>query len=96
MGMRAADANMVALKFFGYTNRRPDPVHIQHEIELLWSLKGVGGIVQIEGVFLDTAEGYVECDVSQHTPHAPKVDNIPGYCLIRGTSSAIQSSSSNG
>jgi serine/threonine protein kinase len=56
-GVRISDGNMVALKFFGYTKRRPREVEIQQEINLLWRLKGVPGIVQIEGVFSDTAEG---------------------------------------
>lgn len=56
-GVRISDGKMVAMKFFGYTRRRPREDDVQNEINLLWKLKGVSGIVQIEGVFADSTEG---------------------------------------
>ena len=47
----------VAMKFFGYTERAPSFADMEKEIQLLISLKGIDGIVQLEGVFLDTVNG---------------------------------------
>jgi serine/threonine protein kinase len=42
-----------ALKFFGYTSRKPIDADIQREIDFMVKLTGVKGVVQIEGVFMD-------------------------------------------
>lgn len=55
--VRISDGKKVAMKFFGYTIRRPTFSEMEKEIQLLMSLKGIDGIVQLEGVFLDTADG---------------------------------------
>jgi serine/threonine protein kinase len=55
--VRKTDGTKVALKFFGYTMREPSFADMEKEIQLLISLRGVEGIVQLEGVFLDTVNG---------------------------------------
>ena len=47
----------VAMKFFGYTRQRPSYEEIMKEINLMRSLKGVEGVVQIIGTFNDTTTG---------------------------------------
>lgn len=49
----------VAMKFFGYTVRAPILEEINKEIDLMASLSGIPGVVQLEGVFQDTAQGLV-------------------------------------
>ena len=51
---------VVAMKFFGYTDNRPQMDAIAHEIECMAKLTGVQGVVQIHGVFDDTEEGMGE------------------------------------
>jgi serine/threonine protein kinase/Ca2+-binding EF-hand superfamily protein len=57
---------LVALKFFGYTKRKPRSRYIYHEIQNLSLLKGVEGIVQIQGIFYDTLEGILNMKVHQY------------------------------
>lgn len=49
----------VAMKFFGYTQRMPILEEIHKEIALMASLAGIPGVVQLEGVFDDSARGLV-------------------------------------
>ena len=56
-GVRVSDGHMVALKFFGYTKKRPKEADVEKEVSILCDLKGVSGVVQIEGVFFDSEEG---------------------------------------
>jgi serine/threonine protein kinase len=58
--VRKSDHKKVAMKFFGYTGNEPIHSEIYKEIALLMNLAGVEGIVQLEGVFDDTAPGYVK------------------------------------
>jgi serine/threonine protein kinase len=60
MGRCLSTSRFVALKFFGYTKKRPKTRHIQREIKNLSLLKGVEGIVQMEGIFYDTAQGILD------------------------------------
>jgi serine/threonine protein kinase/Ca2+-binding EF-hand superfamily protein len=55
--VRKTDGKKVAMKFFGYTTRAPHEADMEKEIQLLLSLRGIEGIVQLEGVFLDTVDG---------------------------------------
>jgi serine/threonine protein kinase/Ca2+-binding EF-hand superfamily protein len=57
---------LVALKFFGYTKRRPRSRYIYHEIKNLSLLRGVEGIVQMEGIFYDSSEGILNFKIHQH------------------------------
>jgi serine/threonine protein kinase/Ca2+-binding EF-hand superfamily protein len=43
----------VALKFFGYTDREPNERQIYEEIDLLQTLRGIDGIVQLLATFMD-------------------------------------------
>lgn len=56
---RISDGKRFAMKFFGYTSNRPNMAEIEKEIRLMVSLRGVDGVVQLEGVFSDTAMGYM-------------------------------------
>lgn len=56
---RLSDGSEVAMKFFGYTRQTPHPESIAREIELMVSLRGVEGSVQLIGVFDDTPEGLI-------------------------------------
>jgi serine/threonine protein kinase len=47
------------MKFFGYTSKKPILEEIEREINLMQSLVGIPNVVQIEGVFQDSPEGYV-------------------------------------
>ena len=51
------------MKFFGYTRQPPHPANIAREIELMVSLRGVEGSVQLIGVFDDTPEGLSTLDL---------------------------------
>ena len=59
---RLSDGSEVAMKFFGYTRQPPHPANIAREIELMVSLRGVEGSVQLIGVFDDTPEGLSTLD----------------------------------
>lgn len=50
--------NYVAMKFFGYTKQQPILSEIMKEINLMKSLVGVDGVVQLIGTFDDRPEGY--------------------------------------
>ena len=56
---RISDGKKFAMKFFGYTSNRPNITEIEKEIRLMVSLRGVEGVVQLEGVFSDSAMGYM-------------------------------------
>ena len=56
---RKSDGQEFVMKFFGYTQEKPQLSWILHEIDNMRALKGVQGVVQIEDSFLDTLEGYV-------------------------------------
>jgi serine/threonine protein kinase len=47
------------MKFFGYTHNRPDAQFVQQEIDLMWSMRGVDGALQLHGVFDDSSTGYL-------------------------------------
>jgi calcium-dependent protein kinase len=47
------------MKFFGYTSKKPSIQEIEREINLMQSLVGIRNVVQIEGIFQDSHEGYV-------------------------------------
>lgn len=57
---REKDANeeYVAMKFFGYTRQQPITSEIMKEINLMKSLIGVEGVVQLVGVLTDPPQGY--------------------------------------
>jgi serine/threonine protein kinase len=55
-GERKADGKAVALKFFGYTDKTPDVNDAYEEINLMTALRGVPGMVQLYGVFMDPAQ----------------------------------------
>ena len=46
-------------QFFGYTARRPKLKEINAEIDLMMNLHGIDGMVQMEGVFMDTETGCI-------------------------------------
>ena len=48
-----------ALKFFGYTKREVNKNAISNEINLMRSFKGIPGIVQLEGIIIDTEVGLI-------------------------------------
>lgn len=50
---------LYALKFFGYTTRRPKLKEIDAEIDLMKSLEGIEGMVQMHGVFMDSQMGCI-------------------------------------
>jgi hypothetical protein len=56
--MRSQPNEYVAMKFFGYTKQQPITSEIMKEINLMKSLIGVEGVVQLVGVFADTPQGY--------------------------------------
>lgn len=58
--MRKSDHKKVALKFFGYTSQCPVMNSINSEVMLMMSLIGVHGVVQMESLFYDTPEGFVD------------------------------------
>jgi serine/threonine protein kinase len=45
LALRRSDLKIIALKFFGYTNRAPELSAINHEVGLMMSLIGVPGMV---------------------------------------------------
>lgn len=47
------------MQFFGYTGRNPKIKEINAEIELMKNLEGIDGMVQMHGVFMDTAAGII-------------------------------------
>lgn len=49
----------VALKFFGYCDREPNEKQIYEEIDLLQTLRGIDGIVQLQATFMDPPWGMV-------------------------------------
>ena len=59
-GTRKADNSVVAMKFFGYTAKTPDVNDEYEEINLMTALRGIKGMVQLEGVFMDPAEGILD------------------------------------
>mmetsp|Transcript_3838 Transcript_3838/g.5968 ORF Transcript_3838/g.5968 Transcript_3838/m.5968 type:complete len:729 (+) Transcript_3838:136-2322(+) len=58
-GMCKSTGARVALKFFGYTMLPPNEQDIVNEIEVMSLLTGTEGIVQLNGIFMDTAEGLI-------------------------------------
>lgn len=58
-GICVSNRKFVAMKFFGYAERKPREVEIHREISLLMAVQGIQGMVQIHGVFMDTAKGRV-------------------------------------
>ena len=56
---RNRDGKLFAMKFFGYTERQPGIADIASEISLMLSLKGISGVIQLEGVFNDTPAGLI-------------------------------------
>jgi hypothetical protein len=46
------------MKFFGYTKQQPITTEIMKEINLMKNLVGVEGVVQLVGIFSDTAQGF--------------------------------------
>jgi serine/threonine protein kinase len=48
-----------AMKFFGYTSVDPEERDIDHEIHVLYSFRGIQGIIQLIGYFYDTSEGLI-------------------------------------
>jgi calcium-dependent protein kinase len=49
----------VAMKFFGYTRLLPTASCVATEIELMRSLVGIEGVIQILDVFMDTPKGLI-------------------------------------
>lgn len=58
-GKRKRDKKGVAMKFFGYTRQLPRLESVVTEIELMRSLAGIDGVIQLEDVFMDTARGMI-------------------------------------
>ena len=56
---RLSDNKQIALKFFGYGTSNPDVVFINNEIILMTALLGLPGVIQLESVLYDTAEGFM-------------------------------------
>jgi serine/threonine protein kinase len=56
---RLSDGKVFAMKFFGYVGKLPRLAEVEKEIGLMQALKGIPNIVQIEGIFLDSEEGYI-------------------------------------
>lgn len=56
-GFKKPNDTAFAMKFFGYTAKTPDINEVYEEINLMTALKGVPGMVQLEGVFMDPPEG---------------------------------------
>jgi len=54
---RRIDGKKFAMKFFGYTDNKPEMEAIKKEIEIMRDLNGLQGVVQLEGIFMDTAQG---------------------------------------
>lgn len=54
---RNSDGKKCALKFFGYTNHKPNLTEINQEISLMISLDKVDGVCQMIGIFDDTPNG---------------------------------------
>jgi len=59
LASRKNDNKKYAMKFFGYTSKQPKLNDIEREITLMQALKGIPNVVQIEGKFMDSKEGYV-------------------------------------
>jgi serine/threonine protein kinase len=49
----------VALKFFGYVKRQIDVSEIAHELSIYPAVRDLTGVVRLEGICLDTADGVV-------------------------------------
>eukprot|EP01038_Epipyxis_sp_PR26KG_P006062 gene6062-8346_t len=56
---RRSDQKEFVMKFFGYTNSKPDLNWILREIDNLKNLKGINGLCQIEATFNDSKEGLI-------------------------------------
>jgi serine/threonine protein kinase len=52
LALRRSDLKIIALKFFGYTNRAPELSAINHEVGLMMSLIGVPGWLPFSASFL--------------------------------------------
>jgi serine/threonine protein kinase len=59
-GKYSPTQQIYALKFFGYTNKKPVQDSIRHEIAMMKIVEGVDGFVQLQGTFLDTYHGVME------------------------------------
>jgi len=59
VGTEKSTGQKFALKFFGYTGRHPKLKEINEEIDLMANLHGIDGMVQMHGVFMDTAAGII-------------------------------------
>jgi serine/threonine protein kinase len=55
-----------AMKFFGYTSVDPEERDIEHEIRVLYSFRGIHGIIQLAGYFYDTSDGLISGKVYCH------------------------------
>mmetsp|Transcript_12385 Transcript_12385/g.12790 ORF Transcript_12385/g.12790 Transcript_12385/m.12790 type:complete len:565 (-) Transcript_12385:261-1955(-) len=64
LASRKNDNKKYAMKFFGYTSKQPKLNDIEREITLMQALKGIPNVVQIEGKFMDSKEGYVPNRIS--------------------------------
>jgi serine/threonine protein kinase len=58
-GTQVNGNHQVVFKFFGYSSATPVEIDIHNEIKLLYDLKGVDGIVQIQGVITDPPGGLI-------------------------------------
>ena len=58
-GIRKSDRMKIALKFFGYTKRTQTEKEIVREVNLMQSLVGIPGVVQLLGIFYDTEQGLI-------------------------------------
>lgn len=50
----------LAMKFFGYTEERPEDAAIAREISFMRILSGVGGVIQLVDVFDDSEDGITD------------------------------------
>jgi serine/threonine protein kinase len=56
---RRHDGKEFVMKFFGYTDNKPDIAWINKEISNLRALAGISGVAQIEATFNDSARGLI-------------------------------------
>lgn len=59
-GLDRRSKSFVALKFFGYFEKRPRKEDIEREICFMTAMSGIAGVAQIHGVFMDTPSGLIE------------------------------------
>ena len=69
-GKNATNNELVALKFFGYCNNYDAKMDdIRKEIAAMQAVKGIDGLVQMEGFFMDTKRGLL--------PHKVEIQPLP-------------------